>query len=118
MLVRLVYVVLCLIGAMAGSTAGAREDNATLASLQVSVWSPDRDTPGPLPVIIFSHGFHGCAVQSRFLTNALAAAGYIIVAPNHRDAACGGGTARWLDRPEERFGDPAAWTEATFRERA
>lgn len=119
MLVRLIRIVLCLVGTAAGIPAAvAREDSATLAGLHVTVWSPDHDTQGPLPVIVFSHGFHGCAVQSRFLTNALASVGYLVVAPNHRDAACGGGTARWSDRPEEPFGDPAAWTEATFRNRA
>jgi predicted dienelactone hydrolase len=28
------------------------------------------------------------------------------------------GSARWIDRPEQRFGEPAAWDETSFRDRA
>lgn len=40
------------------------------------------------PVVLFSHGFGGCSIQSVFLTEALARAGYIVVAPDHKDAMC------------------------------
>jgi dienelactone hydrolase len=49
---------------------------------------------------------------------ALADAGYLVAAPNHRDATCGADPAGWFDRPEQRFGRPVDWTEATFRDRA
>ena len=46
--------------------------------------------------LVFSHGFHGCATQSTFLMQAFADAGYIVFAPNHRDATCNGGSAYWI----------------------
>jgi len=39
------------------------------------VWGMD-EASAKKPVIIFSHGFHGCAMQSRFLMNALQTAVY------------------------------------------
>lgn len=89
-----------------------------IAGLDVTVWRPDESTPAALPIVVFSHGFHGCATQSRFLMTALAAAGYVVVAPNHRDATCNGGNSRWLDRSEQRFGNPETWDETSFRDRA
>jgi len=88
--------------------AHASELTHSIAGLDVIVWKPDSPVPAPMPISIFPHGFHGCATQSRFLTTALAAAGYLVVAPNHTDAACDGGAARWSDRPEAPFGDPQA----------
>ena len=41
------------------------------------------------PLILFSHGLDGCGAQSKFLTEALAAHGYIVAAPDHADATCG-----------------------------
>ncbi|HMJ13656.1 MAG TPA: hypothetical protein VK524_19700 [Polyangiaceae bacterium] len=38
---------------------------------------------GPFPVIVFSHGNSGIAVQSFFLTEYLASHGYIVVSPDH-----------------------------------
>ena len=77
------------------ATAQAAEQSVKLAGMDVSVWSQQVDTGIKQPVIIFSHGFHGCATQSRFLMEAFASAGYIIFAPNHRDATCHGGEAKW-----------------------
>ena len=119
----LLAVAACLVGASAaGAAAMAAEETVSLAGMKVAVWLPDGDTQENAqerrPVIIFSHGFHGCATQSRFLTAAFAAAGYLVLAPNHRDATCGGGSARWRDRPEQGFGQVKAWDEATYRDRA
>jgi Platelet-activating factor acetylhydrolase, isoform II len=50
-------------------------------------WLPGRGYPPPWPLIIFFHGFHGCAPQSVFLIEALAADGYAVFASNHRDFA-------------------------------
>jgi predicted dienelactone hydrolase len=96
--------------------AGAEELAITLGGLAVTVWEPAGAAPAPL--VIFSHGFHGCATQSRFLTQALADAGYLVAAPNHRDATCGADPARWLDKPQEPFRRVAEWSDATFRDRA
>jgi predicted dienelactone hydrolase len=40
------------------------------------------------PLVVFSHGFGGCSVQSMFFTEALARAGYIVAAPDHQDSMC------------------------------
>jgi predicted dienelactone hydrolase len=109
--------VLCAILAILTGGAAA-EERLSLAGLDVTVWRPGNAAPGPLPIVIFSHGFHGCATQSRFLTTALATAGYLVFAPNHRDAACHGGRARWIDPPEQSFGAPLDWDQSTFRDRA
>lgn len=77
-----------------------------------------------VPLILFSHGFGGCAQQSASLTQALADAGYAVLAPNHRDEACD----RYLGnlssifaagdlRPEQPFTQPGAWNETTERNR-
>jgi predicted dienelactone hydrolase len=98
--------------------AAATEAAVTLAGLEVTVWSPDRASTSQLPVILFSHGFHGCATQSRFLMEAFADAGFLVFAPNHRDATCAGGGARWTERSAIPFKDAAAWTAASYAERS
>ena len=97
--------------------AGAAE-RVELAGMDVFVWSKDAADSAAQPVIIFSHGFHGCGTQSRFLMEAFAAAGYIVFAPNHRDATCSGGQARWTDRLETWFRPSGWWNESRFRDRA
>lgn len=73
-----------------------------------------------VPLILFSHGFGGCAEQSRTLTQALANAGYAVLAPNHRDEGCGrfrGSLSEALKagalRPDQHFTEPEAWDEDT-----
>jgi predicted dienelactone hydrolase len=98
--------------------AHATERDIKLANLAVTVWEPAAPPPGPRPVVMFSHGFHGCATQTRFLMRALSDAGYIVFAPNHADAVCHGGTSSWIGRPEAAFVHPETWTDATYRDRA
>lgn len=95
----------------------ASEELATLAGLEVYVWEPDAAPNARLPVIFFSHGFHGCATQSRFLMQAFADAGYLVFAPTHRDATCAGGRARWTERSAVPFKDSAAWTDSSYADR-
>jgi predicted dienelactone hydrolase len=40
---------------------------------------------GPYPLIVYSHGYSGCAVSSAYLCEALAAAGFVVAAPDHTD---------------------------------
>lgn len=75
---------------------------------------------GDVPLIIFSHGFGGCAQQSQTLTASLALAGYAVLAPNHRDEGCDryrGNVAMALAaggvRPEKPFTQPQLWTAST-----
>jgi alpha-beta hydrolase superfamily lysophospholipase len=106
---------LCL---LASPVTVASEQEIALGGMKVSVWSFASASAERQPVVLFSHGFHGCATQSRFLIEAFAKAGYIVFAPNHRDASCGGGSASWLDRPVAPFRAPDTWTDAAYRDRA
>jgi predicted dienelactone hydrolase len=101
----------------AGAT-GAGQDSVKLAALDVTVWSQRAEANVKQPVIIFSHGFHGCATQSRFLMEAFAADGDLVLAPIHRDATCNGGKGSWFSRAEIPFRDPGKWNESTYRDRA
>ena len=77
-----------------------------------------RDAPpaacGRAPLLLFSHGWGGCALQSIFLTEELARHGYVVAAPDHADAVCRIG-AEALDlsrlRIDRSFFDPASWNE-------
>jgi len=108
---------------LGGATAQAAEHSIRVAGLAVTMWSVAGPISGDAkdtlqPVIIFSHGFHGCATQSRFLMEALASAGYVVFAPNHKDATCGSDGSSWKGKPELSFRQPGQWSEATFWDRA
>lgn len=97
----------------------------------VEIWLPPefQSSEKKWPVIIFSHGFGGCAKQSKFLTSYLADQGYIVLAPDHADANCerigGNGAGSRLQamrsgnrgRPEKPFRTPEAWTDKTEGDR-
>ncbi|HEU4996946.1 MAG TPA: alpha/beta fold hydrolase [Gemmatimonadaceae bacterium] len=99
--------------ALSGVRSASAQEWITLANRKVAIWKPSATTRAPL--VVFSHGFGGCAAQSRFLTEALAERGYFVVAPDHRDARCGSHGERL--RPEEPFAAPAKWTDATYADR-
>ena len=94
----------------------------------VEIWLPPefQSSEQKWPLLIFSHGFGGCAKQSAFLTEYLAEKGYIVIAPDHADARCGGfmgggrlmgsrgGTKDW---PEKPFRSPEVWTDKTESDR-
>jgi predicted dienelactone hydrolase len=73
------------------------------------------------PLILFSHGFGGCGTQSIFFMEALARAGYIVVAPDHKDARCkvdeAQRTGGLIERGEEPFRQPDKWSPATYKDR-
>jgi len=96
----------------------AQEQSTRIAGRDVVVWLPAVSARGARPLLIFSHGFGGCAGQSRFLTAALAQHGYFVVAPNHQDARCGGANRGGASRrPDEPFRSPDAWTDKTYDDR-
>ncbi|MBL6752302.1 MAG: dienelactone hydrolase family protein [Nevskia sp.] len=107
-----------LAGVLCTPAARAGELLLRYGSLQATAWAPDRAVGGRLPVLIFSHGFHGCDVQSRFLTQGLANAGYLVFAPNHRDAACHYGRSDWLEAAQQPLWRPDLWTASTYADRA
>jgi len=89
-----------------------------MAGLDVAVWTPSVRTGAKLPLILFSHGLHGCNTQSTFLMAAFAEAGYLVIAPNHNDAICGGGLKTFPSaRPEESLTHPGSWSDKTYRDR-
>jgi len=73
------------------------------------------------PLVVFSHGFRGSSIQSIFLTEELARAGYIVIAPDHKDSL---GKVdqpmkgHLLRRGREPFIRPGKWTDASYRDRA
>jgi predicted dienelactone hydrolase len=89
-----------------------------IAGLSVGIWLPSDYSKTPvnesLPVIIFSHGFHGCMTQSTFLMEALAKSGYAVFAPNHADAACAHGKSGWMKRSAVPFKETEKWSSASY----
>lgn len=61
------------------------------------------------PLVVFSHGFRGCKTQSVYLTEELERHGYVVAAPDHADASCGGDGGK--EAPG--FRDPESWTDQT-----
>lgn len=71
------------------------------------------------PLLVFSHGLGGCGTQSVFLTEQLARSGYVVAAPDHKDATCrvdGSGQLQ-LKAPDRSFLKPERWTAATHADR-
>jgi len=97
----------------------------------VEIWLPPQfqASEEKWPLLIFSHGFGGCAKQSEFLMKHLADSGYIVIAPDHADANCDrfakGGLRSTLQamrpgksmRPEKPFRTPEVWTDKTEADR-
>ncbi len=108
---------LALITGYSSMAAEPAAQKIQVAGLEVAMWTPPPGTPGPWPVIVFSHGFHGCSTQSTFLMKGLADAGYAVFAPNHQDAACRSLT-RWFNRPQTPFREPREWSDSSYAERA
>jgi predicted dienelactone hydrolase len=63
---------------------------------------------GRHPVVLFSHGFLGAADQSTFISESLARIGYVVVAPDHDDAA---GRSERVELPD--FLRPQDWNDLT-----
>lgn len=87
-------------------------EDTTLASLNVAIWEPVQ--AGKRPLVIFSHGFHGSARQSESLMQALCRAGYLVIAPDHKDSFRNG----IGNRPQVGFGKAAQWSDSTYKDRA
>lgn len=85
----------------------------TIAGINCAIWSPQPGT-SPHPLVIFSHGLHGINTQSVFLMKALAEAGYLVIAPNHKDAMNGG---HGLSKPQVDLRSAAKWNDSTYADR-
>lgn len=107
----------CLIAVVLFWARGAAAyENIDVQGLKVAVWLPKGSIVGA-PVIIFSHGHRSCNVQSMFLMDALANAGYVVFAPNHKDATCNGGQAQGKEDVGDMSKDVWDWDENTYSDR-
>lgn len=123
---RAVAIVICVAVAviLLRGLARVSADNVlhtTVAGRDVAMWKPAGPAPASgYPIILFSHGYTGCNTQSVFLMQALARAGYLVLAPNHADATCG---SAWhlgklgSQRLQEPLADPSKWNDATYKDR-
>ena len=87
----------------------------TIAGIKVAVWEPaGLKVPrvSPVPLVIFSHGFHGYNTQSIFLMKALADAGYMVIAPTHHDAITNGASKQEIE-----FFKYYKWSDSTYKDR-
>jgi predicted dienelactone hydrolase len=85
---------------------------------KMAVWYPASDC-GRIPLVLFSHGLDGCGTQSVFFTEELARAGYVVAAPDHRDAACSvdGPRLPRFHLPRLPFMSPGRWKDSTYADR-
>ncbi len=114
---RSALVALACVVAMLSVAAHAEERRLQRGHVDAFVWTPDTDTAARWPVVVFSHGIHLCANQSRFITEAIATAGYLVIAPNHADANCSfNREAR--DEPSPAAASGAASNDADYADRA
>jgi predicted dienelactone hydrolase len=77
------------------------------------------DSCARFPLIVFSHGFSGCGTQVVYLTEELARRGYIVAAPDHKDALCsvtGKGSFHSI-KTDQSFFEPNKWDDRTHADR-
>lgn len=86
---------------------------ANIAGLKVAIWSPQYEH-GAAPLVVFSHGYSGINIQSEPLMKAMANAGYLVLAPNHKDAFTNRGNLGKLQAP---LSKPGEWSEKAFKNR-
>ncbi len=82
-----------------------------IGGLHVAVWKPAGQ--GKSPLVIFSHGSGGKNTKSRFITEALARSGYLVIAPNHRDSTLTGISLR----PDFTFKRASKWDDKMYEAR-
>ena len=88
-LAALVCFACCVVMLMASPPAGAANEEATrIGGIDVVVWTPSDGRHEHLAVVVFSHALYLCPTQSRYLTEVLADAGYLVIAPRHGDSGC------------------------------
>jgi len=116
-LIRIVLQLLAAFWVVTGSARAAPVQQLDIAGIRAFVWLPPEAKAGGAPVILFSHGFHGCAVQASFLMETLSDAGYAVFAVDHADASCGN-PLKWLGSAEVPLRFPERWDASTYADRA
>jgi predicted dienelactone hydrolase len=98
------------------ATAFAANEEATrIGDVDAVVWSSSEAPFDPQPVVVFSHAMHMCPTQSRYLTRALADAGYFVIAPRHADSNC---RLSIPDLSRNGWKPSLMWSDEDFRDRA
>jgi predicted dienelactone hydrolase len=98
------------------SSYAADEVAARIGGVEVVLWTPSQGLLQDLPVLVFSHALYMCPTQSRYLTAALADAGYLVIAPRHSDSSCNFSVNPSMSRLG---GKPSMfWTDDDYRDRA
>jgi predicted dienelactone hydrolase len=75
------------------------------------------------PLVVFSHGYTGCGLQSVSLTEELARHGYVVAAPDHADAAIchtlplSRDAPKPVAAPQPSIFDPSAWDDSSRADR-
>lgn len=95
--------------------AGPEEQPLEIGGVATLVWHAP--SAAPQPVVVFSHGMYMCPSQSRYLTRALAQAGYLVIAPRHADSNCDfsidiADLSRYAMKPS------LLWSDRDYRDRA
>jgi len=97
--------------------AAATEESTRIGGIDVVVWQPVGDNhQDKLAVVVFSHALYLCPTQSRYLTSALADAGYLVIAPRHIDSACSPSISPSLWRMSAK--PSMLWSDKDYRDRA
>ena len=92
-------------------TPYSRSNNGFMGS--VAKDAPPAACP-PVPLVLYSHGLGGCALQTLFFTEELARHGYVVAAPDHQDAVCaiGSDELRFGNmRTDQSFLEPKRWND-------
>lgn len=92
---------------------GAPEIN--ISGRNVAVWEAIGSSHTKTPVLIFSHGYKGCNIQSASIMEEISKSGFTIFAPNHFDASCNQDKSKSSEKPE--FGKPDKWNESKYKDR-
>jgi predicted dienelactone hydrolase len=77
---------------------------------------------GRVPLVVFSHGYTGCGLQSVTFTEELARNGYVVAAPDHADAAIchtapPAQAAKHSFPSQPKIVDPGAWNDTVHADR-
>ena len=91
-------------------------EDLAIGTLHVTVWRPTAASVHPL--VIFSHALHGSSRQSTFLMKALADHGFLVIAPNHKDAQPFGKLNAGITPPPQTFARSVRWNDSTYKDRA
>ncbi len=119
--INFLKMILLVIVALLGSASQLFAEDLTVAMQTIELdgkkiyyWQPL--TQRKLPLVVFSHGFGGCADNIKYLAQALAEEGNWVAAINHQDSGCTSKKPK-LQRPQEPFMDQEKWDDKTYADR-